>query len=200
MPAFSGGDVTSSAGSLSLAIGSGAVTYAKIQNIAATRLLGNPTGSAAAPSEINLAGGLAFSGTALTAAGALTPTSIASTGAITSSGGGVGYATGAGGAVTQATSKSTGVTLNKLTGQVTMNAAALAAAAVVEFTVTNSQVAATDTINLNLASGASTSTAYRYWISGIAAGSFKTSVENRSAGSLSEALVLNFAVVKAVNA
>jgi hypothetical protein len=110
------------------------------------------------------------------------------------------YSTGAGGTIIQATSKSTGVTLNKLCGQVTMSAAALAAAAIVEFTVTNSQVAATDTINLNLASGAATSTAYRYWVSGVAAGSFKVSVENRSGGSLSEALVLNFAVVKAVSA
>ena len=61
-------------------------------------------------------------------------------------------------------------------------------------------VAATDTINLNLASGAATSTAYRYWVSAVTAGSFKVCVENRSAGSLSEALVLNFAVVKAVAA
>jgi hypothetical protein len=81
-----------------------------------------------------------------------------------------------------------------------MNNAALAAAAVVEFTVTNSTVAATDTININLKSGATTSTAYRYWISGVAAGSFKVCVENRSAGSLSEALVLNYAVLKAVAA
>lgn len=114
--------------------------------------------------------------------------------------GGIGYGTGAGGAVTQATSKATGVTLNKATGAITMNGAALAAAAVVEFTVTNSAVAATDTINLNLASGAAASTAYRYRISAVAAGSFKICVENRSAGSLSEALVLNFAVVKAVAA
>jgi hypothetical protein len=112
----------------------------------------------------------------------------------------LGYATGAGGTVTQATSKSTGVTLNKACGAITMNAAALAAAAVVEFTVTNSTVAATDTININLKSGATTSTAYRYWISGVAAGSFKVCVENRSAGSLSEALAFNFAVIKAVAA
>lgn len=113
---------------------------------------------------------------------------------------GVGYVTGAGGAATQATSKSTTVTLNKLCGQITTAAAALAAGAVVEFTVANSQVAATDLIRLNLASGPAASSAYRYWVSGVAAGSFKVAIENRSAGSLSEALVLNFAVLKAVNA
>jgi len=41
------------------------VTYAKIQNVAASRLLGNPTGGAAAPSEITLGSGLSFSGTSL---------------------------------------------------------------------------------------------------------------------------------------
>jgi hypothetical protein len=85
-------------------------------------------------------------------------------------------------------------------GQITTSAAALAAAAVVEFPVTNSAVAATDTIALNLKSGAATTSAYRYWVSAISAGSFKVCLENRSAGSLSEALVLNFAVKKAVAA
>lgn len=41
------------------------VTYAKIQNVAAVSLLGNPTGGALAPSEITLAAGLSFTGTTL---------------------------------------------------------------------------------------------------------------------------------------
>jgi hypothetical protein len=114
---------------------------------------------------------------------------------------GIGYVTGAGGAVTQATSKSTTTpAINKVCGQVTMNAAALAAAGVVEFTVANTLVTATDIIDINLASGAAAGSAYRYWISGIVAGTgFKVCVENRSAGSLSEALVFNFALKRAVN-
>jgi len=40
--------------------------------------------------------------------------------------------------------------------------------------------------------------AYRYWVEAIAAGSFKIVIENRSGGSLAEALTLNFATVKAV--
>jgi hypothetical protein len=68
---------------------------------------------------------------------------------------------GLGGNVTQATSKTTGVTLNTLTGYIVMNSAALAAAGIVEFTVTNSQVGQRDTINLNLAAGAAASNAYR---------------------------------------
>ena len=42
------------------------VTYAKIQNVAASRVLGNPTGAPAAVSEISLGAGLAFSGSAAT--------------------------------------------------------------------------------------------------------------------------------------
>ncbi len=46
-----------------------AVTYAKLQDESAGTLLGNPSGSSAAPSEISLGSGLAFSGTELVATG-----------------------------------------------------------------------------------------------------------------------------------
>ncbi len=46
-----------------------AVTYGNIQKESTVTLLGNPTGAAAAPSEITLGSGLAFSGTTLTATG-----------------------------------------------------------------------------------------------------------------------------------
>jgi hypothetical protein len=59
------GDVTNSAGSYATTISAAAVTYAKMQNVTASRLLGNPTGSPASPSEISLGATLAFSGTAL---------------------------------------------------------------------------------------------------------------------------------------
>lgn len=59
------GDVTTAANSFSTTISASAVTYAKIQNVTASRLLGNPTGSAAAPSEISLGAAFTFSGTAL---------------------------------------------------------------------------------------------------------------------------------------
>lgn len=116
-------------------------------------------------------------------------------GALVSQGatGGVGYATGAGGTVTQATSKSTGVTLNKVSGQVTMNNAALAAGAKVPFVVSNSAVAATDTILANVASGG-TPNAYRAAVTTVAAGSFTLTVENITAGSLSETPTINFSV------
>lgn len=123
---------------------------------------------------------------------------VTTTGAITSSSGGVGYATGAGGAAAQATGKSNGVTLNKACGQITMNAASLAAGASAFFTVSNSEVAATDTIDLVLASGNAGAGTYNYQVDKVGAGSFTVWVKNVSAGALSEALVFNFSVTKAV--
>lgn len=112
---------------------------------------------------------------------------------------GIGYGTGAGGIVTQATNKSTGATLNTVSGQITMNGAALAAAAEVSFTLTNSAVAATDVVMVSIASGA-TAGAYSVQCDAVAAGSCRISVGNRSTGSLSEAIVLNFVVIKSVAA
>jgi len=106
-----------------------------------------------------------------------------------------GYITGEGGTVAQSSSKSTAVTLNKRCGQITMNGAALAAATTVTFTLTNSTIAATDLLVLNHDAGG---TAGSYLLNAqAAAGSASINVRNVTAGSLSEALVIGFAVVKA---
>ena len=115
----------------------------------------------------------------------------------TARGQGVGYGTGAGGAVTQATNKSTGVTLNTLSGAITMNNASLANATAVGFTVTNNLVAATDVISISIKSGA-TANSYLVNVDAVADGSFHVLLYNLTGGSLGEAVVLNFAVVKAV--
>jgi hypothetical protein len=107
----------------------------------------------------------------------------------------IGYPVGLGGAVTQATSKSTGVTLDFPSGSITMNAAALADATNVSFTVTNSFIAATDVVIVNHAS-AGTAGAYSVLANAVAAGSFAITVRNVSGGSLSQAIVLSFAVIK----
>lgn len=108
---------------------------------------------------------------------------------------GVGYATGSGGVVTQLTSKSTGVTLNTMCGNVTMNNAALANSAIVSFTVTNSSVLATDNVFASISAGGTVG-AYRVVVSAIAAGSFSVSIRNDSGGSLSEAPVIRFTVFR----
>lgn len=139
--------------------------------------------------------GLSIGTTTDPGAGALLATaSIKSTGATS----GIGYATGAGGTVTQATSKSTGVTLDKVCGQITMNNAALNAGVSVSFTLTNSTIAATDTVRVNIQSGASADS-YAVDVTAVAAGSCRIQVRNFTAGNLSEALVLNFAVLKGVS-
>ncbi len=106
----------------------------------------------------------------------------------------LGYTTDAQGTVTQATSKSTGVTLNKSAGQITMNNAALASVTNVTFTLTNSFISANDILILNVGSGA-TSGAYNCWVSGLSAGSASITLRNISGGSLSEAVVINFALI-----
>lgn len=110
----------------------------------------------------------------------------------------VGYATGAGGTVTQATDKATGVTLNKAVGAITMNGAALAADTTVSFVLTNSVIAAGDLIVVNH-TGTGTFGAYTVNARS-ASGSATIDVRNVTAGSLSEAIVLSFAVIKGVTA
>jgi hypothetical protein len=118
-------------------------------------------------------------------------------GAMLSSGtGGIGYTTGAGGTVTQATSRTTGVTLNKPSGAITMFTAA-GSATPASFTVTNSTVAATDTISLNIKSGATNT--YFYFITAVAAGSFVITFWT-TGGTASDTPVLNFNVIKGVAA
>jgi hypothetical protein len=129
---------------------------------------------------------------------------VVQTGALTVGGGvvstspaaGMGYATGAGGTVTQATSKSTRVTLNRITGRITMNAASLAANTAVSFTLANSAIAAGDVLILNHTSGG-TAGAYALNAQG-ANGSAAISVRNLTVGALGEAIIIGFAVIKAV--
>lgn len=134
-------------------------------------------------------------------AGAATPSSVACTGAVTSSSAsaGFGYATGAGGTVTQATDKSTGVTLSKVTGAITMNNASLADGAVVSFVVTNTTVNANDNIMVNHVSGG-TAGAYQVSANAVGSNTFSISVRNVSGGALGEAIVIQFSVWKSVAA
>ena len=105
----------------------------------------------------------------------------------------IGVSAGACGAVTQGTSKTTAVTLSTKAGVITMNAAALASAATVKFTQTNTACSATDVVICNQGGGG-TSNAY-----GVHAcaqdGSIDYRVVNNTAGSLSEALTINFIVI-----
>jgi hypothetical protein len=129
--------------------------------------------------------------------GIATGTSLSTTGNQVISGAGKqGYTTGSGGVVTQATSKATGVTLSKPTGQITLNNAALAADTTVSFVLTNTVIEANDILVMNHISGG---TAGSYLLNAqSAAGSASINVRNITGGSLSEAIVLSFAVIKCV--
>jgi hypothetical protein len=107
----------------------------------------------------------------------------------------LGYAAAAQGTVTQATSKSTGVTLNKSAGVITLNNAALASATSVSFTLTNSTISANDTVILTLANSGATPGAYTAIVSALSSGSATITVRNITGGSLSEAIVLNFCII-----
>lgn len=112
---------------------------------------------------------------------------------------GLGYTTGAGGTVTQGTSKSTGVTLDKVCGTITTHAESLAAGAEVTFTVTNSNVAITDIPIVCIRSGGTVG-AYGLFVSAVAAGSFSLTLSNLTTGALAEAIVISFGLLKIVAA
>jgi len=165
-----------------------------------------PNTTAQVVTNLSQAGGLATQNTAQTLTnktlvapilGTATGTSLSTTSNQVISGTGKqGYATGSGGVVTQATSKATGVTLSKSTGQITLNNAALAASTTVSFTLTNTVIEAGDILIMNHISAG---TAGSYSLNAQStAGSASINVRNISLGSLSEAIVIAFAVVKAV--
>lgn len=106
----------------------------------------------------------------------------------------IGYGAGSGGSVTQLTSKSTAVTLNKPTGQIIMNNAALAAGASVTFTFNNSLLIAEDLIGLTMEWNLTTS--YRFEHAAVGVGSSLIRVTNISGISLSEAVQIKFSIIK----
>ena len=150
-----------------------------------------------AVSVASLASSGAVSGTAITG------TSVAVTAGLTSSGAtgaGIGYTTGAGWTVTQITNRSTGVTLSKLSGYIQTDTTSLAAGAAASFTVTNTAVAVGDVVVVAIRSGATTNQTHVN-VTTVAAGSFAITVENNHASTAETgAILINYAVIKAVSA
>jgi hypothetical protein len=107
----------------------------------------------------------------------------------------LGYTTAAQGAVTQLTSKSTAVTLNKSAGQITMNNASLATATNATFTLNNSLISANDIIILTISGGQTTPGSYNVFANALGAGTVSITLRNISGGTLSEAIVINFAII-----
>jgi len=106
----------------------------------------------------------------------------------------LGYTAAAQGSVTQLTSKSTAVTLNSSAGRITMNGAALAGNTAETFTLNNTLISTNDVLIVNVSAGG-TAAAYTTYISSMSAGSAAVTLRNMTAGSLSEAVVINFALI-----
>lgn len=122
---------------------------------------------------------------------------LLSTQAILTTAGGIGYTTGAGGTVTQSTSKSSTVILNKLTGEVTMDAALLTAGSSATFSLANANVAATDHVIVSHVRGG-TIGAYTVNAEALSTSVARITVRNITSSSLSESPVIKFTIIKSV--
>lgn len=122
--------------------------------------------------------------------------SVAITGGSVRATTGLGFSNGAGGAVLQFGSKSAAVTLDTQCGEITMDSASLAAGATVTFTLNNSNIQNKDVLVINHVSGG---TLGDYTVApSCGSGAATIAVTNRTAGILSDAVVLRFVLVKAV--
>lgn len=108
----------------------------------------------------------------------------------------LGYCSCAFGEVTQETSKTTNVTLNTPTGRITMDDSQLNNNAVARFTMNNSSIGANDVVIVNIKLNGSTPEAYIAFVADIGDGFVDLALWNRSGGQLSEAVELNFAVIR----
>jgi hypothetical protein len=170
--------------------GSVKITPQAVAGTSVTVTLPNTSGTLAA----NASSPLALSATT----GNLTCATCAVTGSgnagsilSSSSSGGIGYTSGAGGTVTQTASRTTGVTLNTVTGAITLVSAA-GSASFQSFTVTNSSVAASDTVNAVQKSGTDK---YQIFVTNVSAGSFVITFAT-TGGTTTEQPVFNFTVTK----
>lgn len=114
--------------------------------------------------------------------------------AATRSGNFVGGAT-----VTQATNRTTGVTVNAISGNITTNNASLAAEAAAVFVVTNNNVFADDVIILSQQGGSNGGNT-DVEIVGVTAGTFSIKVSNNNAAAGTAetgAIIINFLIMKA---
>lgn len=130
---------------------------------------------------------------------ATTPSSVAATGAVTSSSptAGIGYSTGAGAAGTQGTSRTTTIVVNGATGAMSGSLTLFSAAGSAtpfSFTVTNAAVAATDTVIISQKSGTDK---YETFVTAVGAGSFQVTAFT-TGGTTTETPVFNFAILRSV--
>lgn len=205
---FNATDTASAAASKLIDLQVGGVTKFNVTKAGNTTVAGT----------LDVTGATTLTGALTAAAGAFTTLSASSastlTGAVTfkssaksdSASAGIGYATGAGGAVTQLTSRTTGVTLDKICGTITLVAGTISGHEADEFVLTNSTIAANDVVIVSIKSGLAAGTAkyYHVGVTAVNTGQCTISVGNIDNGTIpaagTDTPVLSFAVIKAVAA
>jgi hypothetical protein len=151
---------------------------------------GNPDGLTITENKIEAAGSATNIGIELTPKGTgqvLVPDLRAS--------GSLGYTASTYGTVTQATNKSTAVTLNTVTGRITMDDASLPQNSAVTFTLNNSELSGNDVLIVNIAGGG-TPGSYNLEICCNQVGSALLKLRNMTNGSLAEPVEILFAIIK----
>jgi len=148
--------------------------------------------------DITVANGV--TATQFTTTGDVAANNIVATGAVTSNSdvAGLGYRTGAGGTVTQLTSKTTPVTLNTVTGEITTHNGTIAGGAAVTFVLNNTAIANTDVMIINQVSNTNLGDYVFYPVCNN--GNAAITIRNISNQNRSDAIVLRYAVIRgAVN-
>ena len=106
-----------------------------------------------------------------------------------------GYGTGSGGTVTQATSKSTTVTLNRPTGTITMSNSALASGTKISFYLNNSLIENNDIVVAYPSYGSAYINQYEVRTRS-GSGASEIIVSQTSGSTLSDAITINFVLIK----
>ena len=119
---------------------------------------------------------------------------------LTAGTGGLGYGTGSGGTVTQLTNKNTAVTLNKPTGRIITNNATLASGETVSFAFSNSLINISDIVLVAIAGGFSQTKGYQVWCNVGYNGVIDINLKNIYSSSLSEAVIIDFKIIKGATA
>jgi len=113
---------------------------------------------------------------------------------------GIGFATGAGNTVTQLTSKSTAVTINTVTGKIVTHNEVIAAGGRKFFFVNNSAFTNVNDIIVLTGTPTGASGTYTFDVDYRASGQFRIAIYNWDTATHTEAININFAIVRSVTA
>ena len=176
-------------------VATGNITGGNVLSGGIVSVVGNISGGNVNAGQLSLTGNVI---SALNVTGNVTGGNLRTNGTVRSFGNaaGIGYGVGAGGTVTQGpgADKTVPVTLNTVTGEITMNNAQISGLSTVTFVLTNSAVANTDVMIINQVGGANIGL-YTFNAQ-CNSGSANITVFNATNNNRSDAIVLRYAVIK----